>query len=73
VTTTATGSTVVVATGGSADGPTEVRPITLGTRSGADVEVTSGLKEGDQVVVEVPAALANRLGGANRGGTGTTP
>jgi multidrug efflux pump subunit AcrA (membrane-fusion protein) len=73
VTTTATGSTVTVATGGTADGPTEVRPVTLGTRSGADVEVTSGLKDGDPVVVEVPTALANRLGGANRGGNGTTP
>ena len=71
VTTTATGSTVTVATGGSADGPTEVRPVTLGARSGADVEVTSGLKDGDQVVVEVPAALANRLGGGTgAGGTG---
>ena len=73
VTTTPTGSTVTVATGASADGPTEVRNVTLGVRSGADVEVTSGLKDGDQVVVEIPAALANRLGGGTgTGGTGGT-
>jgi multidrug efflux pump subunit AcrA (membrane-fusion protein) len=70
VTTTGTGSTVTVATGGSADGPTEVRNVTLGVRSGANVEVTNGLKVGDQVVVEVPAALANRLGGGTGTGTG---
>jgi hypothetical protein len=44
-----------------------VRTVTLGVRSGANVEVTSGLKDGDQVVVEVPAALANRLGGGTGG------
>jgi macrolide-specific efflux system membrane fusion protein len=64
VTTTGNESTVTVATNGTVDGPTEVRTVTLGTRSGAMVEVTNGLKDGDQVVVEVPAALANRLGGA---------
>jgi macrolide-specific efflux system membrane fusion protein len=69
VTTTANESTVTVATDGTVDGPTEVRTVTLGTRSGTMVEVTGGLKEGDQVVVEVPAAVANRLGGAG----GETP
>ncbi|HKA03621.1 MAG TPA: hypothetical protein VKD67_04810, partial [Acidimicrobiales bacterium] len=63
VTTNGNQSTVTVATDGTTDGPTEVRPVTLGARSGANVEVTTGLKEGDQLVVEIPAALANRVGG----------
>jgi hypothetical protein len=62
VTTTSGRSTVTVATDGTLTGPTEVREVTTGQRSGAQVEITKGLAVGDKVVVEVPAAVANRTG-----------
>jgi multidrug efflux pump subunit AcrA (membrane-fusion protein) len=62
ITTTNGQSTVTVATAGTADGPTETRTVTTGGRSGALIEVTSGLQAGDKVVVEVPAGFANRTG-----------
>ena len=46
-------STVTVATGGSANGPTEVRTVKTGATANGMVEITDGLKEGDQVVVTV--------------------
>jgi multidrug efflux pump subunit AcrA (membrane-fusion protein) len=72
VTTTGNRSTVDVATDGTLNGPVETRVVTTGATSGPDVEVVSGLKAGDKVVVEIPAALANRgEGGAfTRGGFG---
>jgi hypothetical protein len=77
VTTTNGQSTVTVATGGTADGPTVTRPVTTGGRSGALVEITSGLAAGDKVVVEVPAGFANRTGteggGFGGGGGGEAP
>ena len=46
--------------------------MTTGATSGPDVEIVSGLKAGDKVVVQIPAAFANRgEGGAfTRGGFG---
>src|SRR5262249_8068769 len=56
-----------VATDGTAAGPTETRTVTTGGRSGALIEITSGLQAGDKVVVEVPAGFANRTGGEGGG------
>jgi hypothetical protein len=62
VTTTGGRSTVTVATDGTLTGPTEVREVTTGQRSGAQLEITKGLAVGDKVVIEVPTAVANRTG-----------
>jgi hypothetical protein len=67
ITTTNGQSTVTVATDGTADGPTETRTVTTGGRSGAMIEITSGLQAGDKVVVELPAGFANRTGGEGGG------
>ena len=67
VSTTTNGkSTVTVATDGKLDGPTETRTVTTGLTAGGQTEITSGLKEGEQVVVTLPAAL----GGFSRTGSG---
>ncbi|MEZ5320637.1 MAG: hypothetical protein R2698_00840 [Microthrixaceae bacterium] len=47
-------SVVTVATDGTADGATEQRTVTTGETSGAMVEITSGLRAGEQVVIELP-------------------
>jgi macrolide-specific efflux system membrane fusion protein len=67
VTTTNGTSTVTVRTAGAED---EVRTVTTGLTAGGMVEVTSGLKAGDQVVVSFPGRPpgASATGGA---GTGT--
>ena len=67
VTTTNGQSTVTVGTGSTADGPTEIRTVTTGGRSGTLIEVTSGLKAIDKVIVDLPAGFANRTGGTRTG------
>ena len=52
VTTTNGQSTVVVALDGKTDGKTETRTVQVGQSSGGQTEITSGLAEGDQVIVE---------------------
>ena len=44
ITTTDGGSTVTVATDGTANGPTETRTVTTGLTSAATTEITSGLQ-----------------------------
>jgi len=61
-------STVVVATKGKLDGPTAVRTVQTGATANGMVEITSGLKEGEQVLVPVlqfttPTTTANAGGG----------
>jgi multidrug efflux pump subunit AcrA (membrane-fusion protein) len=45
------------------DGSTEARPVTLGLNDGKNVEVTAGLKKGDQILQYVPGAAAPDCGG----------
>ena len=69
--TTANGtSTVLVATNGKADGPTETRTVTVGATLSGQTEITDGLREGEKVIVTVPdfAALRNGAGGGGSGG-----
>jgi multidrug efflux pump subunit AcrA (membrane-fusion protein) len=69
--TTANGaSTVVVATDGTADGPTETRTVRTGITANGNTEIVAGLEEGEKVIVQVPS-----FGGGNGqlpagGGTG---
>ena len=67
VTTTNGQSTVKVATNGTATGPTETRTVQTGMTSDGMTEITSGLNEGEKVVISF------RLPGANAGGGGTLP
>ncbi len=53
VTTTNGGSTVTVATDGSATGPTETRTVTTGLTANGNTEITSGLKAGEKVVIAI--------------------
>jgi macrolide-specific efflux system membrane fusion protein len=59
ITTTDTGSTVTVATDGTATGPTETRTVTTGITANGNTEITSGLKAGEKVVITInrPAGL----------------
>ena len=50
-------SVVTVATSGKLGGPTETRTVTTGVTAGGQTEITSGLKQGEQVVLTLPAAL----------------
>lgn len=52
VTTQGGQSTVEVALDGTAGGPTETRLVTTGESSGTQIEITSGLQAGEQVIVE---------------------
>jgi multidrug efflux pump subunit AcrA (membrane-fusion protein) len=75
ITTTNGVSTVTVALDGTVGGRTETRTVQTGETSNGMVEVTSGLSDGDKVIVEVPAAFANATGAGGftgtRGGGGT--
>jgi len=59
---------VTVATGGSADGPTVKRVVTTGITSGGQIQITSGLQSGDQVVIALPARRTISGTGSNRTG-----
>ena len=60
-------SVVTVATSGKLGGPTETRTVTTGVTAGGQTEITSGLKQGEQVVLTLPA-----VGGFSRTGSGGT-
>ena len=47
-------STVQVALDGTADGRVKTRAVTTGETSGNQIEITSGLAAGDQILVELP-------------------
>jgi multidrug efflux pump subunit AcrA (membrane-fusion protein) len=47
------------------DGSNEVRPVTLGLNDGINVEVLTGLAEGDTVLQFVPGAAADPAGGCS--------
>jgi hypothetical protein len=49
------------------DGSTQTRPVTLGLNDGKNVEVTTGLKKGDQILQYVPGASAPGCGAPQPG------
>jgi macrolide-specific efflux system membrane fusion protein len=59
-------STVRVALDGKTDGRTEARTVTIGESAGGQMEITDGLEEGEQVIVE---SVVITGGGGNDGGT----
>jgi len=67
VTTDAGTSTVEVALGGRADGRTETRTVTTGVSAGGQIEITDGLEEGEQVVVESVVIAGGGGSDATRG------
>lgn len=70
VTTSGGQSVVTVSTdGATADGATEQRTVTTGETANGMVEITSGLKAGEQVVIEVPGFP----GGGQPPGAGELP
>lgn len=62
-------SVVTVALDGKVDGKTEERTVTTGETYNGMVEITSGLKAGDQLVIELPSFP----GGGQMGGNGQFP
>jgi macrolide-specific efflux system membrane fusion protein len=64
VTTTNGASTVKV----RHDGRTDTRTVKTGLTANGMVEITDGLKEGDQVVIDLPAAFGGSGGGTAPGG-----
>ncbi len=72
VTTSNGKSTVVVATKGTLSGPTELRVVQTGGSGNGFVEITGGLKEGDQIV-ETSAAPTSGAAGPTPSGSGSTP
>lgn len=70
VTTTNGASTVLVATDGTADGATETRTVETGERQDGMVEITSGLKSGEKVIVSTafPGAAPGGSGSGSSGG-----
>jgi macrolide-specific efflux system membrane fusion protein len=68
VTTTNDGSTVTV----SANGKESTRTVTTGITSGGQVQITSGLKAGEEVVLAFPGRGGQTGGGGNRVATGAT-
>ena len=75
ITTDANGkTTVTVALDGKTNGRTATRTVQTGKSAGGQIEITSGLQEGDQVIVTttVPAGLTTN-GGAGTRGTGQLP
>jgi macrolide-specific efflux system membrane fusion protein len=67
VTTSNGRSTVEVTKNGTADGPSETRTVTTGLTSGGTTEITSGLTEGEKVVISL------QVPGRGSGGSGTLP
>ncbi|MGZ8763662.1 MAG: efflux RND transporter periplasmic adaptor subunit [Acidimicrobiia bacterium] len=65
VTTSNGQSTVEIATNGTANGPTETRTVETGMSSGGMVEITSGLEEGEKVVITLRVPGAGNSGGGN--------
>lgn len=70
VTTSNGKSTVELATKGTLSGPIETRAVTTGPSANGFVEITSGLKEGDQVVVTT--ASTSTAAGSTSSGSGAT-
>ena len=70
-------TTVQVSLDGSTTGKTATRTVQTGRTAGGNIEITSGLKEGDQVIVTtvVPAGLTGGGSGTRGtfGGTGRFP
>ena len=75
VTTSGGQSVVTVSTdGATADGATEQRTVTTGETANGMVEITSGLKAGEQVVIEVPGfPRGGQQPGAGQMPAGFTP
>jgi multidrug efflux pump subunit AcrA (membrane-fusion protein) len=72
VTTSNGKSTVVVATKGTLSGPTQIKVVRTGPSSNGFVEITSGLKEGDQIV-EASTSLTSSTGSTSSGSGATSP
>ena len=62
-------STVTVATNGKLSGPTETRTVKTGATANGMVEITDGVREGEQVVVIVRQFSATGNGSNPSGGT----
>jgi hypothetical protein len=62
---------VTVATDGTVSGHTETVPVKTGLTANGMVEITAGLKEGQKVVVTVPAVSGNLGGGSSTTGSPT--
>lgn len=71
ITTDDTGSYVEVSKDGTATGATEQRTVTTGLTANGMTEITSGLKEGEKVVITFQNPFANRTA-AGQTGTGQT-
>jgi macrolide-specific efflux system membrane fusion protein len=64
-------STVVVAKGGTTSGRTETRTVTTGLTANGMVEIKSGLKDGDSVIVRSLTGLGGTGTGSGTNGGGT--
>ncbi len=73
VTTSNGKASVVVATKGTLSGPTETRVVTTGPSANGFVEITSGLKEGDQIVVTSTSVPSSAAGSTSAGNGATSP
>jgi multidrug efflux pump subunit AcrA (membrane-fusion protein) len=71
LTTVGGSSAVTVAIDGTKSGHTETVPVKTGLSANGMVEITAGLKEGQKVVVTVPAASGNPGGGSSPTGSPT--
>jgi multidrug efflux pump subunit AcrA (membrane-fusion protein) len=65
-------STVVVATKGKVDGPTKTVTVRTGATANGMVQITSGLKEGEQILVPVLQFTTPTTAGSNPATNGTT-
>ncbi len=70
ITTNDSGSTVTLATDGTATGPTQIRKVTTGLTANGNTEITSGLKAGDKVIITITRPVGLPSGFQRGTGTG---
>jgi hypothetical protein len=64
-------SVVYVSSNGTASGKQTAKRVTTGLSSGGVVQITSGLAEGDPVLIQVATSARSRTGTTNRTTSGT--